>query len=60
MSFDYAKWAEEFHRMADETNDAMDHDELHAAGEICEIFQNVGLVEGSYVQRWLEGLAGLD
>jgi hypothetical protein len=55
--FDYELRATLFHIYADQTNDAHDHDELHAAGEICEAFKHVGFSKDSYVQRWLEGLA---
>lgn len=54
--FNYSYWKSEFHHMADESNDSSDHDELHAAAEICEAFVHMGFPDNSYVQRWLEGL----
>jgi hypothetical protein len=52
---DYEYWAIRFSREADEANDAEDHDELHAAGEVCRLMSHMGY-QNNYVQRWLEGL----
>lgn len=49
--------AEAFHRAADETNDAHDHDELHAAASLLERDYGVGeLMLDDYVHRWIIGL----
>jgi hypothetical protein len=45
-----------FHWAADETNDAHDHDELHAAGAIVGSSAYVDLFDVEYVARWLDGL----
>lgn len=45
----------DFHRAADETNDAADHDELHAAGVILES-DPIWALTTPYVLRWLQGL----
>jgi hypothetical protein len=51
----YAALADEFRERADETNDAADHDELHAAGEICamQTMYIIDIAGNIYVERWL-------
>lgn len=43
--------AERLNEAADETNDAYDHDELHAAADVVRS----GLTS-NYIDRWIEGL----
>lgn len=43
--------AERLNVAADETNDAYDHDELHAAADVVR----AGLTS-NYIDRWVEGL----
>lgn len=45
---------------ADETNDAHDHDELHAAAEVAFIIAVIhpDLRHNAYIARWLEALDG--
>jgi len=52
-----------FHRKADESNDADDHDELHAAGMILHLDLITGdlgdgaLMNEEYIRRWVKNLA---
>ena len=39
------------HKLADEQNDARDHDELHAAGAVAHLHGR-----NQYVTRWIDGL----
>lgn len=39
------------HKLADEQNDARDHDELHAAGAVAHLHGR-----NKYVTRWIDGL----
>ena len=51
-----------FHQAADSTNDANDHDELHAAGMILHLDLITGdlddgaLLNVAYVKRWITNL----
>ena len=56
---DVALGAEALHRVADEQNDAADHDEYHAAGAVMSLLNGAVLTEKEvdYIYRWLEGLA---
>ena len=47
---------EDYPRAADATNDAADHDELHAAGTVLES-DPIWAVTTPYITRWLRGLA---
>lgn len=40
---------------ADETNDAADHDEVHAAAEIAKMLAGE-MYEDTYIERWLDGI----
>jgi endoglucanase Acf2 len=44
------------HAAADETNDAHDHDELHAAAVIVGWPDDDWGAEEQYVRRWIDGL----
>ena len=45
------------HRAADETNDARDHDELHAAAMVVWFAQNdENVLADRYIGRWIDGL----
>lgn len=46
------------HRAADETDDAADHDELHAAGAVAAMMQGAEY-DPEYIYRWLDGLKKL-
>jgi gluconate kinase len=48
--------AARLHAAADESNDAADHDELHAAGAVTQMLAGEPY-NPEYVQRWLAGLA---
>jgi len=41
---------------ADEQNDAADHDELHAASDVCTILKYMPELSSNYIERWLIGL----
>jgi hypothetical protein len=41
---------------ADEQNDFMDHDELHAASDVCAILSVKEWMQTEYINRWLIGL----
>lgn len=51
-----------FHAAADQTNDANDHDELHAAGLILHLDLFLGdmedgeLLDQEYIRRWIGNL----
>ncbi len=47
------------HDKADKTNDAHDHDELHAAAAVLMMMGGAFMSDKDYeyIQRWLEGLA---
>lgn len=47
--------AEALHAAADKTNDAYDHDELHAAGAIVQLSSSEPF-NHQYIGRWIEGL----
>jgi len=47
--------AARLHRAADQTNDARDHDELHAAGAVVELSRGTGC-NLEYIGRWISGL----
>jgi gluconate kinase len=40
---------------ADETNDAADHDEVHAAAEVAKLLAGDDF-DDSYIDRWLDGI----
>ena len=46
----------DYHRAADETNDAAGHDERHAAAVILDS-DPIWAVTTPYIARWLRGLA---
>lgn len=50
------RWAVQFADRADEMDDADDHDELHAASDVCIILSMRPENITPYVERWLEGL----
>lgn len=54
--FDYHAWKDAFAEAADETNDAADHDELHAASAVCYIMAYGDYAPVEYIDRWLLGL----
>lgn len=47
------------HIVADEQDDAQDHDEYHAAGAVMSLLSGAVLTEkeSDYIFRWLNGLA---
>lgn len=47
--------ADRLHQAADRTNDARDHDELHAAGAVVELSRGTGC-NLEYIGRWIGGL----
>lgn len=50
-----ASLASKLQVLADETNDAADHDELHAAAEVVRLRAGLPYDE-SYLNRWIQGL----
>lgn len=48
--------AQQFAIRADEMNDAEDHDELHAASDVCAILSVKPWMTTNYIERWLMGL----
>ncbi len=45
----------DFHAAADQTDDAADHDELHAAGAVMD-GDSIWAYSDPYVRRWIDGL----
>lgn len=41
-----------FHEAADKTNDAQDHDELHAAGAVLAMMAGMPY-DADYIHRWI-------
>lgn len=54
-AIDWTETARSLHERADRTNDAADHDEMHAAGAMVEAW--LGLPYNSeYINRWIAGV----
>jgi hypothetical protein len=50
------RWAVQFADVADDGNDAADHDELHAASDVCIVLSMDPSNVTPYIERWLRGL----
>lgn len=53
---EFLAMASHFAERADEQNDAADHDELHAASDVCAILSVKEWMQTPYIERWLIGL----
>lgn len=53
---EFSVLAQHLAERADEQNDAADHDELHAASDVCTILTYMPELSSNYIERWLIGL----
>lgn len=56
MFFSYSELGHILRQVADDTNDAADHDEVHAAAEVCKMLAGDEF-NVDYIDRWVEEIA---